>query len=248
MSEERYLTRSQPSFRKTCSPKPFYIKEINADTTLIIQESASSYHHTFGQSDYLIKQPQERKSSQPKVSGIDVSYGHIKLENKSYNEFQSLDAQISYNPSRICANNQLESHACNRGNTLHPSSCLPTNNYNLHNDKRHSFSSYRVASDFQERIYRNYSMKSCPEFSDSTDYQHNPRILKSQINESMRLSHSSSRTSNSSGADEMYESISDIPLKDYHINEGMGLHIHYLDYMLCNDPITKYFPKHTSFI
>ena len=248
MSEERHLTRSQPSSRKTRSPKPFYIKEINADTTLIIQDTASSYHHTFGQSEYLIKQPQEWKISQPTVSGVDVSYGHIKMGDKSCNEFQSLDAPISYNPSRIFANNQLESHACNRGNTLHPSSCLPTNNHNLHNDKRHSFSSCRVASDFQERLYRNYSMKSCPEFPDSTDYRHNPSTLKCQINESMRLSHSSSRTSNSSGADEMYESITDIPLKDYHINEGMGFHIHYLDHMLCNDPTRKCFPKDAFFV
>ena len=248
VSEERHLTRSQPSSRKTRSPKPFFIKEINADTTLIIQDTASSYHHTFGQSEYLIKQPQEWKISQPTVSGVDVSYGHIKMGDKSCNEFQSLDAPISYNPSRIFANNQLESHACNRGNTLHPSSCLPTNNHNLHNDKRHSFSSCRVASDFQERLYRNYSMKSCPEFPDSTDYRHNPSTLKCQIIESMRLSHSSSRTSNSSGADEMYESITDIPLKDYHINEGMGFHIHYLDYMLCNDPTRKYFPKDATFV
>ena len=230
------------------SPKPFYIKEINADTTLIIQESASSHHHTFGQSEYLIKQPQEWKSSQPTVSGVEISYDHIKLRNESYNEFQSIDAPISYNPSRIFANNQLESHACNRGNTLHPSSCLPTNNHNLHNDKRHSFSSCRVASDFQERLYRNYSMKSCPEFPDSTDYRHNPSTLKCQIIESMRLSHSSSRTSNSSGADDMYESITDIPLKDYHSKEGMGLHIHYLDYMLCNDPTRKCFTKDAFFV
>ena len=222
MLEEKQLTRSHPSSRKTCSPKPFYIKEINADTTLIIQKSTSSYHHTFGQSDYLMKQPQEWKSTQHIISGVDVSYGRTKLEEKSYGDFESVDAKTSHDSSRTYANNQP---TWNRRNTLHPSSCLATNNHNLHNDKRHSFSSNRVASDFQERLYRNYSMKSCPEFSDAKDYRNDPSTLKCQINETMRISHSSSRTSNSSGADEIYESIPDIPLTDYYINEGMGLHI-----------------------